>query len=328
MLACSGRAKGLEVLLEALAEFRARGLPVRLRGGGLVRDSRLRAADQAACRPMLWTQRIDWTGFARDIDARVGPHGSLRAAQSLRRGPADGGTGGDVGRAAGRGQRHLGRAGGDSRWRRGPARRDRRVRRRLADAIARFVSGEVSWQAIGSRRTAASRGMFFRRADGLSEVAVYDEVLNGSWNRNVYGVVWSRLALVTEPAALSKVRPKLHADETPGVIRSAGRRGSINLFCFTKYTIPPALCTLRLNSPGSPQRPFPLIHRFLIVTSYILLIARGSAAPNRVAQGPKPLSLGNRWHQRHQSDRPISPFHHWPCLQLRPHPFPAQHLAI
>ena len=178
MIALFRPRKGLEVLLEALALLRGRGLPVRLRAVGSFETPGIRKPRQAS-------GGRSGLGFGHRLDRlcprhrrRTGPHGPFRAPQSLRRGAADGRAGGDVRRTAGRGQRRAGRARGRPRRRRGPAGRAGRIRAALAAAIGRFVSREVSWNELGS-------GALLRHAECFSDVRmaadvarVYDRVLS------------------------------------------------------------------------------------------------------------------------------------------------------
>ena len=165
MIALFRPRKGLEILLEALAQLRGRGLPVRLRAVGSFETPEYESHIRRLAGQLNLDSAIDWAGFARDIDSELAQHGSLRPAQSFWRGAADGRSGSDVGRTAGRGQRRAGRARGRARRRRGPVGRagqcgglgggDRAVgfRRGLLDRT-------------GFRGPAAARRVLFRRAYG------------------------------------------------------------------------------------------------------------------------------------------------------------------
>jgi glycosyltransferase involved in cell wall biosynthesis len=63
--------KGIEFLLEAIADLRARGVPVRLRAvGGFATDAYEREVKRFADRLGLGTA-VEWTGFRRDVNAEL-----------------------------------------------------------------------------------------------------------------------------------------------------------------------------------------------------------------------------------------------------------------
>jgi glycosyltransferase involved in cell wall biosynthesis len=59
--------KGLEVLLDALALLRGQGLPVRLRAVGAFETSDYERQIHARAEQLNLEDRIEWTGFAREI---------------------------------------------------------------------------------------------------------------------------------------------------------------------------------------------------------------------------------------------------------------------
>jgi glycosyltransferase involved in cell wall biosynthesis len=169
--------KGLEVLLEALAELRNRGLPVRLRAVGAFETAEYEGQVRRLASQLLLDSAIDWTGFARDIDAEMarmdlfvlpslfGEGLPMVVLEAMSAGlPVVASAVSGVPEAIRDGVEGL--LVEPSR----PA--------ALADAIARFVAGEVPWQALSS-------GALLRHAECFSDVrmaeevaAVYDGVLN------------------------------------------------------------------------------------------------------------------------------------------------------
>ncbi len=63
--------KGLEVLLEALAQLRGRGLPVRLRAVGTFETPEYERHIRQLAGRLNLDSVIDWAGFARDIDGEL-----------------------------------------------------------------------------------------------------------------------------------------------------------------------------------------------------------------------------------------------------------------
>lgn len=63
--------KGLEVLLDALAQVRAAGLPVRLRAVGGFETPEYERQIKIQCASLGLTDAVDWTGFTRDVDAEL-----------------------------------------------------------------------------------------------------------------------------------------------------------------------------------------------------------------------------------------------------------------
>ena len=63
--------KGLEVLLDALAQLRHCGLPVRLRAVGSFESPEYETSIRRLANQLHLDSAIDWTGFARDIDGEL-----------------------------------------------------------------------------------------------------------------------------------------------------------------------------------------------------------------------------------------------------------------
>ncbi len=63
--------KGLEVLLEAVAKLRARGLPVRLRAVGTFETTEYEVRIKSLADQLKLTTAIDWTGFARNVSGEL-----------------------------------------------------------------------------------------------------------------------------------------------------------------------------------------------------------------------------------------------------------------
>ena len=63
--------KGLEILLEALAELRGRGLPVRLRAVGHFETPEYESRIKRLASQLGLESAIDWSGFARDVDGEL-----------------------------------------------------------------------------------------------------------------------------------------------------------------------------------------------------------------------------------------------------------------
>jgi glycosyltransferase involved in cell wall biosynthesis len=168
MIALFRPRKGLEVLLEAIAELRTRGLPVRLRAVGSFETADYERQIKRLASQLLLDSAIDWTGFARDIDAEMA-HMDLFVLPSLF---GEGlpmvvleamSAGLPVVASAVSGVPEAIRDGAEgllvepSR----PA--------ALANAIGRFVSGDVSWQSLSS-------AALLRHAERFSDVRMASEV--------------------------------------------------------------------------------------------------------------------------------------------------------
>jgi glycosyltransferase involved in cell wall biosynthesis len=168
--------KGLEVLLEALAALRNRGLPVRLRAVGTFETPEYEAQIRRLAGQLLLDSAIDWTGFARDIDAELarmdlfvlpslfGEGLPMVVLEAMSAGLP-------VVATAVSGVPEAVRDGAEGLLVE-PSRPEA-----LADAVARFAAGEVSWQRLSS-------GALLRHAECFSDVRmaaevkrVYDEVL-------------------------------------------------------------------------------------------------------------------------------------------------------
>jgi len=63
--------KGIEVLLEALATLRSRGVPVRLRAVGGFETPQYRRQIQDLTERLGLTDAVEWTGFTRDVDGEL-----------------------------------------------------------------------------------------------------------------------------------------------------------------------------------------------------------------------------------------------------------------
>lgn len=63
--------KGLEVLLDALAQLRKAGLPVRLRAVGRFETPEYERQIKVQCASLGLTDAVEWTGFTRDVDAEL-----------------------------------------------------------------------------------------------------------------------------------------------------------------------------------------------------------------------------------------------------------------
>jgi glycosyltransferase involved in cell wall biosynthesis len=179
MIALIRPRKGIEVLLDALARLRSRGLPVRLRCVGCFETAEYETHIKRLAHELNLEAAIDWTGFAREIDAEL-------AQMDLFVLPSLFGEGLPmvVLEAMSAGLPVVASAvpGVDEAIRNGhegllvepanPA--------ALAAAIERFVSGEVSWNELGS-------GALLRHAECFSDVrmasdvaGVYDRVLSAN----------------------------------------------------------------------------------------------------------------------------------------------------
>ncbi|MGO9111431.1 MAG: glycosyltransferase [Thermoguttaceae bacterium] len=168
--------KGLEVLLEALAQLRCRGLPVRLRAVGSFETPEYESHIKQLAGQLNLDSTIDWAGFARDIDSEL-------ARMDLFVLPSLFGEGLPMvvleAMAAGLPVVASAVSGIPEAVRDGiegllvePANPSA-----LAAAIGRFVSREVSWNELGS-------GALMRHAEHFSDVRmaadvarVYDTVL-------------------------------------------------------------------------------------------------------------------------------------------------------
>ena len=71
MIALFRPRKGLEVLLEALALLRSRGLPVRLRAVGSFETPEYESHVKQLAGQLNLEAAIDWAGFARDMDGEL-----------------------------------------------------------------------------------------------------------------------------------------------------------------------------------------------------------------------------------------------------------------
>ena len=168
--------KGLEILLEALALLRGRGLPVRLRAVGSFETQDYERHVMHLTSRLNLASAIDWAGFARDIDSELA-HMDLFVLPSLF---GEGlpmvvleamSAGLPVVASAVPGVPEAVRDGVEGLLVEpaNPA--------ALAAAIQRFVSREVSWNELGS-------GALLRHAECFSDVRmasdvarVYDKVL-------------------------------------------------------------------------------------------------------------------------------------------------------
>jgi glycosyltransferase involved in cell wall biosynthesis len=168
MIALFRPRKGLEVLFEALAELRARGLPVRLRAVGSFETPDSERQIQRLASQLLLDSAIDWAGFARDIDGEMA-HMDLFVLPSLF---GEGlpmvvleamSAGLPVVASAVSGVPEAIRDGVEGLLVE-PSRPTA-----LADAIARFVTGDVSWQSLSS-------AALLRHAECFSEVRMAVEV--------------------------------------------------------------------------------------------------------------------------------------------------------
>jgi glycosyltransferase involved in cell wall biosynthesis len=177
MIALFRPRKGLEVLLEALAELRTRGLPVRLRAVGSFETPDYERQIKRLAGQLLLDSAIDWTGFARDIDAEMahmdlfvlpslfGEGLPMVVLEAMSAGlPVVASAVSGVPEAI-----HDGVEGLLVEPSRPTA---------LADAIARFVKGSVSWQAVSSAAL-LRHAECFSDVRMASEVArVYDDVMS------------------------------------------------------------------------------------------------------------------------------------------------------
>ncbi len=168
--------KGLEVLLEALAELRNRGLPVRLRTVGTFETAEYEAQVRRLAGQLLLDSAIDWSGFARDIDAEMA-HMDLFVLPSLF---GEGlpmvvleamSAGLPVVATAVSGVPEAVRDGIEGLL------VEPSNPRTLADAIEQFVAGEVSWQALSSNALLRHAECFSDVRMAAEVVAVYDDVL-------------------------------------------------------------------------------------------------------------------------------------------------------
>jgi glycosyltransferase involved in cell wall biosynthesis len=168
MIALFRPRKGLEVLLQALADLRARGLPVRLRAVGSFETADYEQQVKRLAGQLQLDSAIDWTGFARDIDAEMarmdlfvlpslfGEGLPMVVLEAMSAGlPVVASAVSGVPEAIRDGVEGL--LVEPSR----PA--------ALADAIARVVTGEVSWQSLSS-------AALLRHAERFSDVRMASEV--------------------------------------------------------------------------------------------------------------------------------------------------------
>jgi len=179
MIALFRPRKGLEILLEALALLRSRGLPVRLRAVGSFETAGYESHIRHLASQLMLDSAIDWAGFARDIDSELA-HLDLFVLPSLF---GEGlpmvvleamSAGLPVVASAVSGVPEAVRDGVEGLLVEpaNPA--------ALAAAIQRFVSREVSWNKLAS-------GALLRHAESFSDVRmasdvarVYDTVLSAT----------------------------------------------------------------------------------------------------------------------------------------------------
>ena len=177
MIALFRPRKGLEVLLEALALLRGRGLPVRLRAVGSFETPEYESHIRQLAGQLNLESAIDWAGFARDIDGELA-HMDLFVLPSLF---GEGlpmvvleamSAGLPVVASAVPGVPEAVRDGVEGLL------VEPSNPTALAAAIGRFVSREVSWNRLGS-------GALLRHAECFSDVRmasdvarVYDRVLS------------------------------------------------------------------------------------------------------------------------------------------------------
>ena len=161
-------AKGLEVLLEALAELRSRGTHVRLRAVGSFETAEYEIRIKRLAGQLGLESAIDWTGFARNVDGELarmdlfilpslfGEGLPMVVLEAMSAGlPVVASAVPGVPEAIRDGMEGLLVEPSDA--------------AALAGAISRFVRGDVSWEAISA---AAVR----RHADRFSDVRMAAEV--------------------------------------------------------------------------------------------------------------------------------------------------------
>jgi glycosyltransferase involved in cell wall biosynthesis len=193
MIALFRPRKGLEVLLEAFAELRARGLPVRLRAVGSFETPDYEQQIKRLAGQLQLDSAIDWTGFARDIDSEMarmdlfvlpslfGEGLPMVVLEAMSAGlPVVASAVSGVPEAIRDGIEGLLVE---------PSRPSD-----LADAIARFVKGEVSWQATSS-------AALLRHAECFSDVRMASEVTR------VYDGVMSSLSVTPRERSHATLHP-------------------------------------------------------------------------------------------------------------------------
>ncbi len=179
MIALFRPRKGLEVLLEALAELRNRGLPVRLRAVGSFETAEYEAQIRRLASQLLLDSAIDWTGFTRDIDSEMarmdlfvlpslfGEGLPMVVLEAMSAGlPIVASAVPGVPEAVRDGIEGLLVEPSSS--------------SALAGAIARFVSGDVSWQSLRSAALLRHAKCFSDARMAAAVARVYDGVLGQS----------------------------------------------------------------------------------------------------------------------------------------------------
>jgi glycosyltransferase involved in cell wall biosynthesis len=176
MIALFRPRKGVEILLEALALLRSRGLPVRLRAVGNFETPEYESRIKCLAGQLNLDSAIDWAGFARDIDTELahmdlfvlpslfGEGLPMVVLEAMSAGlPVVASAVSGVPEAVRDGVEGLLVEPGNS--------------AALAAAVGRFVSREVSWNKLGS-------GALLRHAECFSDLRmaadvarVYDSVL-------------------------------------------------------------------------------------------------------------------------------------------------------
>jgi glycosyltransferase involved in cell wall biosynthesis len=201
--------KGIEVLLEAVADLRARGVPVRLRAvGGFATDGYEREVTRFADRLGLGAA-VEWTGFRRDVNAELAAMDifvlpslitegmPMSILEAMAAGVPVIGTRVD-------GITDIVRDGVDGLLITPGDRQD------LARAIERIVSGEVDWPAI---RIAAHR----RHAEEFSDlsmaagvVAVYETCIRNDviLARAVSGSEVGPVETTAKPTSLNRSKKR------------------------------------------------------------------------------------------------------------------------